>query len=131
MKRFPASSEPRVEVLPPQMAGDINSPHAPEDAAHPYLGRLPRVDELTPDWIIQRLMVEATDRGTRTRQSSRVKALEALAKITGLIDEGVPKEPDAEERAKQLDPMVRRQLIAAKVKEMIERGIIRKDDIDV
>ncbi len=118
------------ETPQPEDLARLELPHAPEGPANRLIGRLPDVADLNPEWIIKRLMVEATDRGTRTRQSSRVKALETLAKITRLIDDGVPKEPDAEERAKALDPETRRKVIAAKIKQLVEAGVIQREDLD-
>jgi phage terminase small subunit len=60
--------------------------------------------EVTADWVVQRLAVEATDRSQGSQPSARVKALELLAKHLGMMpgdlhlhrhDHAAPKSPEA------------------------------------
>ena len=65
--------------------GDLESPHAHEDTVKPYYGKLPEPAELTREWVVARLMREATDYGTRTRQTGRVAALKLLGDAVNLF----------------------------------------------
>jgi hypothetical protein len=66
--------------------GEIDDAHANESKAQPLYGDMPNPASLDRDWIVQRLMREATDFGTRTRQSARVAALKTLIEVVNDLD---------------------------------------------
>jgi hypothetical protein len=65
--------------------GDVDSPHAHEDKTREFYGNLPQPEALTREWVLARLMREATDYGTRTRQTGRVAALKLLGDAMGMF----------------------------------------------
>lgn len=69
-----------------QGPGTLEDEHAPEREALRTFGDLPDPKGLSREWIVARLMKEATDHGTRTRQSARVTALKILAEVIGATD---------------------------------------------
>lgn len=73
--------------------GDLESPHAHEETVKPYFGKLPEPAELSREWVLARLMREATDYGTRTRQTGRVAALKLLGDAMNLF--GTNEDPNA------------------------------------
>lgn len=93
--------------------GDLASDHTDEHAPDDMRGKADAVDvtAVTPAWVIQRLYKEATDFGTRTRQSSRVKALELLGKNLSMFTEVVEHRDPVREALKDLDPWERKQRI--------------------
>lgn len=96
-RRFRDREEPTVErVMAPETDPRLGLPHAPEDAATKTSGAVPwSADDLTADWVVERLMREATDYGSRTRQTSRVAALRTLAEVLGVVEEGLPNKGDS------------------------------------
>lgn len=110
---------------------NLDSAHAPERVAQELLGKDPTIDELTPEWVISRLMREATDYGTRSRQTARVSALTVLAKASGLLDEEAPhrKEPDAVQRALDMPPEERRRMITERIQQLVKSGMVRVEDL--
>lgn len=94
--------------------GSVNDEHTSEIAADELRGKPKDVDlrEIDADWVMRRLVKEATDFGARTRQSSRVKALELIGSALGVFDK--PEEdldPD-KRRALTMTPAERRARIA-------------------
>ena len=90
---LPRGDEPLSgEFLGKAGVGTHNDAHASEDAIKPLHDPRWTEDQLSPEWVISRLMREATDHGSRTRQSSRVAALKVLADIQGLTDKKEPGE---------------------------------------
>lgn len=85
---MPPSGGQEGEYLKAKGPGNLEDPHAPEESATALLGKDPEPEELTPEWVIVRLMREASDYGKRSRQTARVGALGMLAKMQGLMDEG-------------------------------------------
>lgn len=85
---MPPSGGQEGEYLQAKGPGQLDDAHAPETSATALLGRDPEMEELTPEWVITRLMREASDYGKRSRQTARVGALGMLAKMQGLMDEG-------------------------------------------
>ena len=130
MKQFPPSDDtPREgDLLPARGFGTLNDHHAPEREAEVLLGKGPRMADLTPEWIIERLMREATDYGSRTRQSARVAALKTLAEISQLTEAGVQRD-DPVEKAMSLPPEERRRLIVQKTRDLVKRGVIKPEDL--
>jgi len=96
--------------------------HAPEDAIKPLHNPQWKPEDLTPEWVITRLMREATDHGSRTRQTSRVSALKTLAEIQGMLDKKEPGDDKSlvQRALEELPPEERRELIRAKLKQMPE-----------
>jgi hypothetical protein len=114
--------------------GSLDDAHAPEREAGVLLGRDPKLEELTPEWIITRLMREATDYGTRSRQTARVSSLSTLARITGLLGEedGLAKHQDQRtplQRAIDMPAEDRRQMIVERVRKLHAAGLLKRSDI--
>lgn len=103
-------------------ACDLESPHTDEGPAATFRGDASAVDVevITPQWVLQRLHKEATDFGTRTRQSSRVKALELLGKHLAMFTEVVEVKDPVREALKDLDPWERKKRILEIASRMIE-----------
>lgn len=118
------------EVLPPEVdVSPLDQPHSNEEPARKLHGGDPNPDDLTPEWITKRLMREATDHGTRTRQSSRVDALKTLAKIAGMLeDKGEDEKPTAVKLA-ELPPEQRRAIMAERIAQLARDGEIDLDEI--
>jgi len=122
------------EYLPGGGAGTLGDAHAPEREAVVLLGKDPQLEELDPEWIITRLMREATDYGTRSRQTARVASLTTLAKITGLLGEedGLAKHKDTRtplQRAIDMPAEERRQMIVDRVRKLQAAGLIKRSDL--
>ena len=66
---------------------------------------------MTQAWVLQRLHKEATDFGARTRQSSRVKALELIGKHLAMFTEVVEHRDPVREALKGLTPLERKERI--------------------
>lgn len=98
----------------------LGMPHAPESAALKTTGEKDwKIEDLTAEWVVKRLMRESTDYGSRTRQTSRVAALRTLAEILGVVDEGMPnKGGEALRKASELSKEERLALIREKVKKL-------------
>ena len=96
-----------------QGLGDLSSEHTDERAAFEQRGRPDAVDVEAIDtrWVLQRLHKEATDFGARTRQSSRVKALELLGKHLAMFTEVVEMKDPVRDALKDLDPWERKKRI--------------------
>lgn len=112
--------------------GLLDDAHAPEARAQELLGKDPQLDELSAEWVITRLMREATDYGKRSRQTARVAALGMLAKATGLLgEENNPlRQPeDAVQKALEMTPEERRRLIAERVRQLVERGELNPEEL--
>lgn len=90
--------------------GDLDSPHSDEDAPEALRGKASEVDVEAIDeaWVLRRLVKEATDFGSRTRQSSRVKALELIGKSMAMFAEVVEQRDPVREALKNLDPIERK-----------------------
>jgi hypothetical protein len=119
------------EFLKAQGPGTLQDPHSPESNAVELLGRDADPDVLDARWVVTRLMREATDYGTRSRQTARVAALGMLAKATGLLDEGgldAGKETPLQ-RALEMPAEERRAMIRNRVLALQKAGLIRKDDL--
>lgn len=100
--------------------GTHEDAHAPEEAIRPLHNPGWRADQLTPEWVIERLMREATDHGSRTRQSSRVAALKVLAEVQGLLDKREEGETKSlvQRAMEELSPEERRELIRKRLRDM-------------
>jgi len=87
------------------------------ESVEPLLGKPSLADQLSPEWVVGRLMREATDFGTRSRQTARVSALKTLADVLGMTDKREPgEEKSAVQRAlEELPPEERRDLIRQKL----------------
>lgn len=107
------------EFIPGQGGGQVDDAHAPESAIAPLHEPRWKAEDLTPEWVIRRLMREATDHGTRSRQTGRIAALGMLAKIQGMLDEKpVDDSKSAVQRAlEELTPEQRRALIIQRLRE--------------
>lgn len=105
------------EFIPGGGAGSVQDAHAPEAAVEPLLGKPPSSTALDPEWIIGRLMREATDFGARSRQTARVSALKVLAEASGMLDKKEPgEEKSMVQRAlEELPPEERQALIRQKL----------------
>lgn len=93
--------------------GDLDSPHSDEDAPEQLRGKASEVDvsEITKEWVLQRLVKEANDFGSRTRQSSRVKALQLIGESLSMFVEVVEHRDPVREALKGMDPIERKQRI--------------------
>ena len=117
MRALPAPDGDSVsgEYIPAgsQGLGAITDPHTDESAADDLRGKPETVDTeaITKEWVLQRLLKEATDFGTRTRQSSRVKALELLGKHLAMFTEVVETKDPVRDALKDLDPWERKKRI--------------------
>lgn len=102
--------------------GGLADPHTDESAADPLRGKADAVDvdEMTREWVLARLYKEATDFGARTRQSSRVKALELIGKHLAMFTEVVEHKDPVREAMKDLDPWERKKRILELASRMIE-----------
>lgn len=111
--------------------GTLEDPHAHEQNAVELLGRDATPEDLTPDWVLQRLMREATDYGKRSRQTARVAALGMLAKTMGMLDGPEPGADDKTplQRALDMPPEERRRLIAQRVNHLLKAGAVTIEDI--
>ena len=116
---FPGDEPLTGEFLGKAGEGTHNDAHAPEEAIRPLHDPKWKADQLTPDWVIERLMREATDHGSRTRQTSRVSALRTLAEVQGMMDKKEPgEEKSLVQRAlEELPPEERRELIRRKLRD--------------
>lgn len=103
------------EYIPytPKGIGTIGDAHTDDGAADDLRGDPKQVivEDMTPAWVLQRLHKEATDMGARTRQSSRVKALELIGKHLAMFTEVVEHRDPVREALKDLDPWERRKRI--------------------
>ena len=93
--------------------GSTADDHTSEIAANKLRGKPKDVDLSTidADWVMRRLVKEATDFGTRTRQSSRVKALELIGSTLGLFDKTDEEDDPIKRRAMEMTPAERRERI--------------------
>lgn len=123
---FIPAGDAAKEVL--DQAMKLELPHASEEPAQKLIGQEWTLDDLTPEWIIKRAMREATDYGSRTRQSSRVAALNLLAEITQIKAQGLPA-PDNLKRAMELPPEERRRLIIEKARQLAKAGLLKPEDL--
>lgn len=75
--------------------GSILDSHSGPRAADELRGRSDAIDlnKIDEAWVLRRLVAEATDFGTRTRQSGRLKALELIGKTMGMFDEAPAENP--------------------------------------
>lgn len=96
-----------------QGLGGLSDEHSDERAAFEQRGRPDAVDveAMTQAWVLQRLHKEATDFGARTRQSSRVKALELIGKHLAMFTEVVEHRDPVREALKGLTPLERKERI--------------------
>lgn len=130
MSNLPATSQP-----PPSGAaegefiaagsmglGGLADPHTDESAADPLRGKADavNVEEMTQEWVLARLYKEATDFGARTRQSSRVKALELIGKHLAMFTEVVEHKDPVREALRDLDPWERKKRILELAARMAE-----------
>lgn len=101
--------------------GSLADEHTSEQAAAELRGRPKDVDlsEVDREWVMRRLVKEATDFGTRTRQSSRLKAVELIGLELGMFkpDEASGADPDRE-RALAMTAAERRARIAQLAREL-------------
>lgn len=102
--------------------GGLADPHTDESAADPLRGKADavNVEEMTTEWVLARLYKEATDFGARTRQSSRVKALELIGKHLAMFTEVVEHKDPVREALKDLEPWERRKRILELASRMAE-----------
>lgn len=100
--------------------GGLADAHTDESAANELRGKADKVDveQITREWVLARLVKEATDFGVRTRQSSRVKALELLGKNLAMFTEVVEHKDPVREAMKNLTPLERRERIIALASKM-------------
>lgn len=94
--------------------GMLDDEHTEEDAPESLRGRPADVDlaAIDKDWVLRRLVKEANDFGTRTRQTARLKALEMIGNHLGMFERGEdPGGTDSERAAHALTPEERRQKI--------------------
>lgn len=119
------------EFLKAAGPGTLQDPHSPESNAVELLGRDADPDVLDARWVVTRLMREATDYGTRSRQTARVAALGMLAKATGLLDEGgLDKDKETPlQRALDMPAEERRQMIVNRVRALHKAGLISREDL--
>lgn len=96
-----------------QGLGGLSDEHSDERAAFEQRGRPDAVDveAMTQAWVLQRLHKEATDFGARTRQSSRVKALELIGKHLAMFTEVVEHRDPVRDALKGLTPLERKERI--------------------
>ena len=73
------------------------------------------LSEITTDWVLKRLVREATDFGTRTRQTGRIKALELIGEHLGMWGE-IP-EGENERDLKRIRELPRAERLA-RIKEL-------------
>lgn len=102
--------------------GGLADPHTDESAANEMRGKADAVDVdvMTREWVLARLYKEATDFGARTRQSSRVKALELIGKNLAMFTEVVEHKDPVREALKDLEPWERRKRILELAARMAE-----------
>lgn len=93
--------------------GDLSSDHTDEGAPEDMRGKADAVDveAINEAWVLKRLVKEATDFGTRTRQSSRVKALELIGKNLAMFTEVVEHRDPVREAMKGMTPLERKERI--------------------
>ena len=95
--------------------GSVEDPHTSEQAAHELRGRPQDVDlrAIDREWVMRRLVKEATDFGARTRQSARLKAVELIGLELGMFkpDEAADVDPDGK-RVREMTSAERRARIA-------------------
>lgn len=118
---MPRGEEPVTgEFLGKGGVGTPDDHHAPEESIKSLHDPRWKPEELTPEWVIVRLMREATDHGARTRQTSRVAALKVLAEIQGLTDKKEPGDQKSlvQRAMEELPPEERRELIRRRLKEL-------------
>lgn len=108
------------QFIPSSGSGQIGDAHAPESAIASLHEPRWKAEELTPEWVIRRLMREATDHGTRSRQTGRIAALGMLAKIQGMLDDKPADDTKtAVQRAlEELTPEQRAALIAQRLRQL-------------
>lgn len=120
MSNLPALQQPSDEAKSgeyiqagAQGLGGLSDEHSDERAAFELRGRpdAVNVEAMTQQWVLQRLHKEATDFGARTRQSSRVKALELIGKHLAMFTEVVEHRDPVRDALKDLDPWERRKRI--------------------
>ncbi len=121
-----STAEEKAEAL-----ADLEMPHAKETATRPFVGALPNPADLNPDWVIARLMREACDHGTRSRQSGRVAALKLLGEY---LDLGKVANPESEgdvmrKAMAALPPEQRQAKIAQLFARLKQAGISFPEDV--
>ena len=106
--------------------GDVKDPHTSGIAADMLRGRVDEVNlaEIDAEWVLRRLVKEATDFGTRTRQSSRVKALELIGTYHGMWDPDSG--PDESEKDRQRVRDLPRQDRLARIEQLMKQAGIHK-----
>lgn len=111
--------EPREGIYRPAHMGlgTLDDSHTEEEAPEHLRGRPDDVDlsVVDKDWVLRRLVKEAGDYGTRTRQTARLKALELIGDHLGMFtkEEGED-ETEEQKRVQRLTPEERR----AKIREL-------------
>lgn len=127
MKQLPSPEGMEGDFIPRgESASTVEDYHTTELAAElAGRGRVSDVvlTEITTEWVLKRLVREATDFGTRTRQTGRIKALELIGEHLGMWDK-VP-EGDEDENTRRVRELPRaerlsriRELAAKMAKEM-------------
>jgi hypothetical protein len=65
---------------------DDTGPEGGRGYAVPAVHRPPTAAEVTPDWIVERLAHIAWWTGRGSRETTRLRALEVLARVRGMLD---------------------------------------------
>lgn len=110
--------------------GDLDDAHTDGRAPDELRGRLDGIDtaDITVDWVLRRLVAEANDFGTRTRQSGRLKALEMIGNHLSMFDR---KDGDDGEGDDDISKMMTREERITRAQVLLEKaqraGVLKKD----
>lgn len=102
--------------------GGLGDAHTDEIAATQLRGSADDIDiaSITQEWVLKRLVKEATDFGARTRQSSRVGALKLIGETFAMFAKVVQNEPPVDAALRGMPPWQRRQRILELAMRMAE-----------
>lgn len=116
----PASEAKSGEHIPKEdFEGSLQDEHTTEKPAAELRGKADDVNlsEISVDWVLKRLVKEANDYGTRTRQTGRLKALELIGEHLGMWGEvdGENEHDQARRKVKDMPPAERRARLLAQM----------------
>lgn len=91
-------------------SGTLDDPHSGERAAQDLRGDPANVSvaSVTQEWVLQRLVREATDFGTRSRQTARVASLKLIGDHLAMFAGQIEQQDPVREALKNLDPWERK-----------------------
>lgn len=121
-RALPPPDKPALEgehIPAEDMNGSLDDAHTTEAPAAALRGKADDINlsEISIDWVLKRLVKEANDYGTRTRQTGRLKALELIGEHLGMWGEtdGENEHDQARRKVKDMPAAERRERLLAQM----------------